>query len=254
MAHSREKTIELMQSALLAIDELDASTRREIFESEGWIEILQTPIPELRERLNDYFEWCNGRKVENAGELLEEIAYLLFKSLKGHQNIRSYQSFAAQHDLVVDGSSPAWHMLMNYLHLPQNGRTIIVECKNQEKEISDQQFSRLCGILRGKFDETAHLGIFISHTTASGFPKNNAKKRSLSNARATQVIFHADTKKFVVVIDHKNLEMIAKGVSFPKILEAKIREVEAAYGGEISFTDEWEETKLPAHLEKYGFQ
>ncbi|MBS4059422.1 MAG: hypothetical protein KG029_03395 [Bacteroidetes bacterium] len=246
--------MELMQKALASLDEHDEPTRREILESDGWIEILQDPAPELQGRLRDYFEWYDGKREENPGELLEEVAYLLFKSLRGAENIRSYRSFAAQHDLVVDGSSVAWQILMTYLHLPKSGRSIIVECKNEKTTISDQQFSRLCGILQNKFETTAHLGVFISRKTAAGFPEGKRKKISLSEARATQVIFHAKTQKFVIVVAHKDLEKIFMGLPFPKILEAKISEVEAAYGTEISFDDDsWEqETKLPSHLEKYN--
>ena len=252
MALSEEETIHLLQAGLSALSEFDEPIRRNILESNGWVKLLYSPTPELYMRIKAYFEWLSSRKKEIPGELMEEIAYLLFKSLNGTENIRSYQSYAAQHDLVVDGSSFAWQMLMKYLHLPDNGRTIVVECKNEKSKISDQQFSRLCGILQNKFTDTAQLGVFVSRQTATGFPENGAKKRSLSDARATQVIFHAKSKKFVIVVDQKDLENIARGFSFPMMLEAKIREVEASYGTEITFNEKWEETKLPAHLQKYS--
>jgi hypothetical protein len=206
----------------------------------------------LDKRLDDYFEWCAGsRDDENAGELLEEIAYLLFQSLVGVGNIRSFQSYAPQHDLVVDGESKNWDLLMQYLHLPKSGRSVVVECKNQEKSIDDQQFSRLCSLLQNKFQDSCHLGVFISHTPAAGFPKREKRERSLRDARATQALFHAKTGKYVVVIDHGNLIQIRNGANIAKILDAKIREVEASSGVILEFNERWEETILPGHLAKF---
>jgi len=213
--------------------------------------LIMRPSPILDKRLDEYFEWCAGSRDENAGELLEEIAYLLFQSLVGVGNIRSFQSYAPQHDLVVDGESKNWTLLMKYLHLPESGRSVIVECKNQKKSIDDQQFSRLCSLLQNKFHDLSHLGVFISHTPAAGFPRKEKRERSLRDARATQALFHAQTGKYVVVIDHDNLIQIRKGANIAKILDAKIREVEASSGIALEFNEKWEEITLPAHLAKY---
>ncbi len=250
----KQEIIDQVLSGLAGLEELDAKTRQDILESEGWIEILYNPVPELISRLKEYFEWCNGKRKEDPGKLLEEVAYLVFKSLKGVGNIRSFQSYAAQHDLIVDGASINWQILMMYLHLNRDGRTIVVECKNQSDSISDQQFSRLCGLLQNKFEKTSELGIFISHTSASGFPKKKAKERQLKDARATQSLFHAKSNKFVIVIDHKDLESILNGIPLPKIIEAKIREVEASALVELSFNENWQEVALPPHLKKYTNQ
>lgn len=248
---TKQELINQVLDGLAGLEDLDIKTRQDFLESNEWIEALYEPIPELKIRLGDYFEWSIGKRKENPGNLLEEVSYLLFKSLKGTENIRSYQSYAAQHDLIVDGSSPMWQVLMMYLHLSRDGRTIVVECKNQTDSISDQQFSRLCGLLQNKFEKTAELGVFISHTAASGFPKRKAKERQLKDARATQALFHAKSSKFVIVIDHKDLEAIFNGIPLPKILETKIREVEASAMIELSFTENWQEVTLPAHLRKY---
>jgi len=251
---SKQELIDQFLAGLAGLEELDSRTRQDFLESEGWIETLYNPAPELKNRLQNYFDHLNNEREEDPGKLLEEIAYLLFRSLKGVGNVRSYQSYAAQHDLVIDGASPNWQILMMYLHLNRNGRVIVVECKNQAESISDQQFSRLCGLLQNKFEKTADLGVFVSHTSASGFPKKNFKERKLKDARATQALFHAKSNKFVVVVDHKDLEMLFKGVSFPKILEAKIREVEASAGVELTFNENWQEVDLPPHLRKYTNQ
>ena len=87
---------------------------------------------------------------------------------------------------------------------------------------------------------------------ATGFPKGNQKARTLRDSRATQTLFQAKTGKYVVVIDHNDLVKIRNGVNFVKILESKIRDVEASAGIALEFNEKWEEeTLLPAHLAKY---
>lgn len=258
-AQSREEVLDHLNRGLAGLEELDRRNREEILEAAGWVELLYEPSTSLLARLQDYFEWREGGREEDAGRLMEEIALLLFKSLKGVGNIRSFQSYAPQHDLVVDGSSVAWQTLMLYLHLPRDGRSVVVEAKNQNPSISDQQFSRLCGILQNKFASTAHLGVFVSRTRASGFPEPTdeatdepgGRERNLRNARATQALFHSKTGKFVVVVCEQHLQLIADGMPFPRLLEARIREVEAASGMALSFDEDWREVDLPSHLSKY---
>ncbi|MBI5298170.1 MAG: hypothetical protein HY869_22055 [Chloroflexi bacterium] len=248
---SREEIEKVVVNAFAMLREVDGKARTEILEAQGWAQLVFQHSSKLNTRLKDYFDWCSGLKEESPGDLLEEIAYLLFQCFEGVGNTRSYQSYAPQHDLVVDGESNAWIYLMHYLHLPISGRTIVVECKNQEDPITDQQFSRLCGILQNKFQDLAHLGVFISHTPATGFPVKGKKKRALSDSRATQALFHAKTSKYVVVVDHEDLVNISKGISFAKILESKIREVEASTGINLEFAENWEEILLPPHLAKH---
>lgn len=252
MPLTREETIELVHNTFAALDELDPKVRSEILESDGWADIIYDASPELTKRLQEYFEWREKKRKEDPGNLMEEIAYLLFRSIRGTDNIRSFQSYAPQHDLVVDGNSTAWQTLMLYLHLPRDGRTIVVEAKNQVAKIDDHQFSRLCGILQNKFANTSQLGVFISRTKATGFPfKKTTRERSLRDVRATQALFHARTNKYVVVIDEDDLKTIFKGVPFTKILEMKIREIEASSGKTISFDEDWGIVDLPEHLSRY---
>lgn len=248
---SRKEVEKLVIDAFANLNELDGKARAEILEAQSWSQLIIKESPQLNSRLKDYFDWSAGLKVENPGDLLEEVTYLLFQSFVGVGNTRSFQSYAPQHDLVVDGDSNAWVYLMHYLHLPISGRSIVVECKNQKGEISDHQFSRLCSILQNKFEDTAHLGVFISHTPATGFPKRGRKQRALRDARATQALFHAKTRKYVVVVDHEDLIKISKGMSLPKILESKIREVESSTGMNFDFDEEWKEILLPPHLAKH---
>jgi hypothetical protein len=241
---TKEETIELIRKGIAALEEQEPRVRKEILESEGWVNILFVPSQQLLDRLDNYFDWLEKKR--------QEIAYLIFMGLTGTSSIRSFQSYAAQHDLVIDGESDSWNMLMIYLHLPRGGRSIVVECKNQKSCITDQQFSRLCSIVQNKFKDTAHLGVFVSRQPATGFPKPGEIKRALKDARATQALYHSLTNKYVVVIDDKDLRAIKSGANFAKILEMKIREVEASSGVNLEFDENWEEVLLPPHLAKYN--
>jgi len=226
----------------------------------GWEydEYLYTPDETLGTRIADYKQWRETRTGEDPGELMEEIACLAFRCLKGWSSMKSFQSYGPQHDLVISGSSPAWGLFMEYLHLPPTGRTILVEAKNQDDRVSDSQFSRLCSIVGTKYRETAHLGVFFTRNGASGFPtgadpdSSEVRQRSLKDARATQVIFHAATRKFVVVLEDGDLQRLTEVGALPRILEAKIRDVEDTAGLPPQFNENGTETDLPPHLSQYA--
>lgn len=248
-----------LDGQLLSPDKL--LTTLENYDIAEWVYV---PDDTLKARIADYNLWCqNQTGEEDAGELMEEVALLSFKCLKGFESTKSFQSYAPQHDLVISGSTLPWFLLMLYLHLPGERRTIIVEAKNLAKgknstgRVNDQQFSRLCSILQNKFDKTSDLGVFFSRFGATGFPRSeNSKqgshrKRVLRDAQATQIIFHAKTGKYVVVLDHQDIQRLTQPGALPRILEAKIREVEEWTGLPLEFDEEWKETDLPPHLLKY---
>lgn len=228
-----------------------------IFDNWNSADYLYSPDDCLISRIADYKQWCETREGEDAGQLMEEIALLTFRCLKGWESIKSYQSYAQQHDLVISGSKSSWFVLMRYLHLPREGRTIVVEAKNLADRVSDSQFSRLCGIIQNKFAETCHLGIFFTRSGASGFPNPSeleeaeSRQRRLRDARATQILFHAKTGKFVVVLDHEDLQRLTQKGALPRILEAKIRDVEEAGGLSLQFNENWTEIDLPPHLSRH---
>jgi hypothetical protein len=228
-----------------------------ILEGFDYPELLYDPDETLLARIADYNEWLETQEGEDPGKLMEEIAYLAFRCLRGRNSMKSFQSYGPQHDLVVSGSSPKWNLFMRYLHLPLTGRTILVEAKNLADSVSDSQFSRLCAIIHTKYREIAHLGVFFTRNGASGFPtrpdtENPAgRQRSLKNARATQVIFHAMSGKFVIVLDDEDLQQLVKKGALPRILEAKIRDVEEASGLSLRFDGDGAETDLPSHLSQY---
>lgn len=208
---------------------------------------LYVPDEALKQRLNEYKQWCSDRTGEDPGKLMEEICYLSFRCLSGWESIKSFQSYAPQHDLVISGSTPHWLYLMVYLHLPVEGRTIVAEAKNLEKPVNEAQFSRLCSIIQNKFSRLSHLGVFFTRRGATGFNKH----RCLRDAKATQVLFYASTNKFVVVLNDSDILELDKAGALPRILERKIRDVAEGAGISHEISEEWREVMLPDHLSKY---
>ena len=70
-------------------------------------------------------------------------------------------------------------------------------------------------------------------------------------AHATQVIFHAKTEKYVVVLTQRDIQELVNPGALPRILEASIRAVEEGTGLPIEFNEAWEEIDLPPHLSQY---
>lgn len=226
--------------------------------------LFYEPDQSLVSRIHDYNEWCQNPEDEDPGKLMEEIAYLAFRCLQGKSSIKSYQSFAPQIDLSVTGSSPIWSKLIEYLHLPGTHRTIVIEAKNlgaatsrSRGRVTDAQFSRLCSILQNQFGGTSELGVFVTRFGATGFPRTappgqrTIRRRGLRDAQATQIVFHAKTSKYVVVLDHNDIQKLVDPGALPRILEAKIRAVEEWTGLPVEFDQEWQQVDLPAHLNKY---
>lgn len=227
--------------------------------AKGWrpVEYLYQPDDSLRTRIAEYNLWCQTKKGEDAGHLMEEIALLAFRCLKGLSSVKSYQSYAAQIDLAVSGLDSDWFTLIQLLEIEWEHRTIVIEAKNESEPVNDHQFMRLCGILENVFTQSSRLGVFFSRLGASGFPervdrsKKKVRLRSLEDAQATQVIFHARTKKYVVVLDHHDIQELVNPGSLPRILEAKIRAVEEWTGFPVAFNEELQEIDLPSHLSKH---
>jgi hypothetical protein len=217
-------------------------------------EHLYVPDEALKLRIDQYIKWSKGQSVEDPGKLMEQIALLAFRCVRGWNSVRSFQSYAAQLDLVISGTSGYWRMFLEHLHLKHQFNTIVVECKNLADPVDDQQFKRLCYILQNDFHGTAALGIFLSRKGASGFPRpiidprgEITKPRSLKYAQATQILFHAKTDKYVVVLDEQDILRLGEPGALIGLLERKIRAVEQ---WPIVPSNDFpvQEIDLPAHL------
>ena len=78
-----------------------------------------------------------------------------------------------------------------------------------------------------------------------------SRKRKLNDAQATQVIFHAKTGKCVIVFTHRDILKLKNPGALPRLLEAKIRNIEEFTGLPIEFDEDLKEIDLPAHLKRH---
>lgn len=98
---------------------------------------LYKPLDKLHGLIEIYRQWCinleeaqKARDQErvkdlkrSAGNLLEELVFLAFISLRGFETAKSFRSFSAQHDLVISGKVGAWEILLNLLNLNPTHKT-----------------------------------------------------------------------------------------------------------------------------------
>jgi len=221
-------------------------------------EYLFSPSPELLQRIENYIQWCDGKRTEDAGQLMEEIALLTFLSVKGEKSLKSFQSYGPQVDLSVTGSDGNWRILCSHLRIDWNQRTICVEAKNINDKVDDQQFGRFCSIVEHMFRNDCLVGVFFTRSGASGLPEESdtatsltIRKRGLRDAAATQLLFHARTRKYVVVFDDLDIRSLTVRGSFVQVLNKKLRQVEEWTGLPSSFTEKYVEVDLPRHLRKH---
>jgi hypothetical protein len=217
---------------------------------------LYKPHPELEEAIERYESSFSGRKsTSKQGELLEEVAYLVFRGLGVDKEIRSFRSFDSQLDLIVSGIEVGgWNLMNRLLGLPkESSMKIILEAKNTNKQIDSQIFSRLCFLLQHRHGFQCSLGIFFARKGATGFPKRGKAQNALSAARATQILFHVATGKYIVVFDQEDILNLKSPGSLIRLLQLKIRDVEDAVGTREYISGEKIEieTHLPPHLRKY---
>jgi predicted nuclease of predicted toxin-antitoxin system len=217
---------------------------------------LYKPDEALTQRIEDYKTWCQTQEGEDPGQLMEEIAFLAFRCLRGWTDIKSYQSYAAQYDLVISGTDIDWMSFIAFMRSNWKCRTIVVEAKNISEKINDQIFSRLCGILQNVFEHSSDLGVFFTRLGATGFPDDSSdieasRQRVLRDAQTTQIIFHAKTGKCVIVLTHNDILKLVEPGALPILLEAKIRAIEEYTGLPVRFEEDWKEIDLPVHLKRF---
>jgi hypothetical protein len=207
-------------------------------------------LSELIIELKEYIELKKPSKVEreNAGKLMEKIAFLSLSGLKGINEIKSFQSVSAQYDLLVSGDKMVWGQIFATMGVNDLPKGILVEAKAYAEPIEDKHFSRLCNLIQLNLDKSIGIGIFFTINGATGFPKRNGRrKRALSDCWFRQVLFHAKTNKPVIVLDSEDIFTLGKNGSLITLLERKIGEIEKLTG----LPTEGEEliaVDLPAHL------
>lgn len=185
-----------------------------------------------------------------AGYKLEELSLAVFHGLKGWDSIKSYQSPTAQYDLIMSGNGLHWKSVLDLLplDLPSHSSSIVVEAKATKTKVSDAQFSRLCCLMQQNLNKTSVIGIFLTLNGATGF-SGNMRLRNIGQCRLRQLIFYAETRKPIVVLDINDIRSLSEPGSLLKILSIKIKEIEEQAG--LSFFDEVvKEVVLPKHLEE----
>ena len=206
---------------------------------------------------NSIFDPISGGKTKvayttgDAGKIMEQIAYLAFRCLKGLEVFKSFRSAESQIDLVITIDPLS---LLSFT-LPLKTNKIIVEAKNEDEAISVKSFSRLAALLTYKYSDQSRLGIFFARKGASGFPQHGQpRQRTLNDSRAIQVIYHAKTDKYLIVFDHDDIQLLQQPGALIRLIRSKISDVEDLSGIDLEYDGNVEELDdLPPHLAKLSY-
>lgn len=188
---------------------------------------------------------------QEAGYLMESLAVLSFQSLAGWSDLKSYQSAGPQHDLVIEGSSIEWQLLLHYLGLASPAQqAVVVEVKAVKARLADHEFARLCAIMDYNLPH-AGLGVFLTWAGASGFPQRLGRaSRVLRDCRMRQVIYFARTSKPVIVFDECDIRQLSTSGSLPLLIRRKVREISELTGLPTAPVNEFKQVVLPDYLGK----
>ena len=241
---------ELVELIINAMDSLESGNPA-LNKLDSYLYKSDDKLPDFLDKLKIYTELQNPTRpqTQEAGKLLEQIVFLLFKGLKGGQSIKSFQSAGPQYDLLVSGDDIAWKGVCKTLYLEWDKRNIVVEAKATREPLPHKQFARLCSIMEHHLTN-AGLGIFVTLNGASGFPKRgDSRQRKVTDCRLTQVVFHAKTNKIIVVLDKEDLLELTKNGSLIEVLTRKIRDLSELSGLPTVPTENYQETDLPPHLQ-----
>lgn len=203
-------------------------------------------IQELTE-LVEFKRLRSSTDTRRAGQLMEQIAFLVFSTVIGASSIKSFQSAGPQYDLLVSGDTLPWLMLCSLLFLGEHHRSILVEAKAVAGRLPDREFARLCAIMETNLPAVG-LGVFFTLSGASGFPDGSKRQRSIRDSRLRQVLYHAKTGKAVIVFDLADLMALRENGTLVEILIRKIRDISELSGLPAGATEELIEKDLPAHL------
>ncbi len=217
---------QLVEDIINAMELLEAGNSQ-LNKLASYLYIADKRLPDYLDKLNEFTTITQPtlKETQEAGKLLEQIAFLAFKGLKGVQSLKSFQSAGPQYDLLISGDDISWKGVCKTLYLDWNQRDIIIEAKATKAAVPDKQFARLCNIMELNLNG-AGLGIFFTLNGATGFPKSDSsRKRTVSDCRLRQIIFYAQTNKIIVVLDKDDILQLAKNGTLIQILTRKIRDL-----------------------------
>ena len=240
---------EFVENAIRALENLDPSDPASD-NLASYLYIADKRLSQYLKQLKDFtqLEHTTHKQRQEAGQLLEKIAFLAFQGLKGATNFKSFQSAGPQYDLLISGDGLDWFYVCKLLYLAEHRRGIVIEAKATKTPLPDKQFARLCSIMELNLSSTVCLGVFFTLEGASGFPKkNDSRQRKISDARLRQVLFHAKTQKFIVVLDKDDIFQLGENGTLIQILVRKIRDLCELSGLPTPAVEQLEEIDLPPH-------
>ncbi len=161
---------------------------------------------ELIEHLN---QLGHARGSKEKGTALEKLAAALFAGVEGLRVIRMNARLRAEElDIVLDNDmkGPFFRMV---------GTPILVECKNWSTRVGAREISILVDKLRSIGPDTK-LGILIA---LNGITGNSSADAILKIREARQ---HG---RYILVMDHHDLEAIVRGASFHRVITEKYEDL-----------------------------
>lgn len=225
--------------------------------------LLYEPSDKLRRYIREYnLHKSRSKEMDTqvyrdlAGKLMEKIAYEAFNCLFGHDLIESFTTAQSQLDLVVTGtlaSTSPWLHFNGLIGLDNPTQKMIIEAKNTKAKVDSNIFSRLCFLVQNQFSSQCKLAIFFTQNGAKGFPNRGQNQRSFQAARATQILFHAQTEKYIVVFNDADIQDLGNPGALIVLLRDKISDVENMVGTHLVKFDPSNLTvsinpRLPDHL------
>lgn len=246
---SQEELVDLIIKASERLDSESPALDR----LASYLYIADPKINDYIAKFNQLLEIKSPKKsqLQERGKILEQIVYLVFRSLKGVTSLKSFQSASSQYDLVVSGDDINWHPVCKQLYLDTAYRDIVIEAKAKNSKLPDKDFARLCSIMNENYTG-AGLGIFFTLEGATGFPDRNSssRQRKISDCRLRQALFHAKTGKFIVVLDREDILELGKNGTLLQILTRKIRDLRELSGIPTVPIEQFVEIDLPSHLKE----
>lgn len=217
---TQDELVKTILSCLDLLDRADPSANTLL----GYLYKPHSALGGLIRQLDEYAKIKKPSKVarENAGRLMEQIAGVCFAQLTGVSALKSFQSAAAQYDLLVSGDSIGWSTVTKMLYMTDGRRDILVEAKARGKKVTDKEFSRLIGIMETHLSIVG-LGIFFTIHGATGFPKPGAPQRVLRDCQLRQALYFAKTERPILVFDLGDIASLNAAGALPSLIARKVR-------------------------------
>lgn len=215
--------------------------------------MLYTPdsrLPGFLKKLKAYEAKQSPTSTERkaAGDLMEQVAFLTFRSLTDACEPESYKAVGSQVDLEVTGVKATWQVLLKVVGLKEGRHSFLLEAKATEGKVDVPVMTRLCALMNLR--PTVGLGIFFTLKGCTGEPSKNEGKASLKDARYHQVLHYVRTGCPIIVFDLSDILALKVPGSLVMQIQQKIRDVEKVTVSAPESVGSYRQVKLPGHLAK----